>query len=152
MVFERTYLFLPDMLVGEDALGAEDLLVAELAELPPVVAGRGEENVLPVVGHDAAGHELGPGREYGVVGLEHLAGDLLGSDHHNGDLTHAEAHQRAVHVGQVAQRPVRQLVHQPVRAPDHREVPRPRRKPARRRRLQQAEEGDGQERQDRSRA
>nr|CAB3462762.1 unnamed protein product [Digitaria exilis] len=59
-------LVLPDVLEGEDALGAEDLLDAEPAQLAPVVAGGGEEDVSPVVGDDAAGDELGAGGEVGI--------------------------------------------------------------------------------------
>ena len=85
VVDQAPHLVLPDVLVGADAVVAEDLLDAQPSELPEVVAGGGaEEEVRRAVGHDVAGHELGPGGEDGVVGLEHLAGDLLGGDHHHG--------------------------------------------------------------------
>jgi hypothetical protein len=61
------HLLLPDVTKREHALGAQDLGGAELAELAPVVAGGGEEDVDPLIADDLAGEELGACGEVGVV-------------------------------------------------------------------------------------
>ncbi|BAT07197.1 Os09g0276000, partial [Oryza sativa Japonica Group] len=127
--FTRIYLVFPDVTEGEDALGAEDLGGAELAELAPVVAGGGEEDVDPLVADDLAGEQPGPRREVGVVGLEHRARRLLGGGHHQRRLPELQHHQRAVHRRELPQLAVREHVHQVVHAADHRQPPRPRRRP-----------------------
>ncbi|BAS86310.1 Os03g0741525, partial [Oryza sativa Japonica Group] len=129
LLHPRRHLVLPDVAEGEDALGAEDLGGAELAELAPVVAGGGEEDVGPAVADDLAGEEPGPGGEVGVVGLEHRARRPPRRRHHHRRLAEPQHHQRAVHAGQVTHRAVRQRVHEVVHAADHRQPPWPRRRP-----------------------
>jgi hypothetical protein len=144
------HLLLPDVTKREHALGAQDLGGAELAELAPVVAGGGEEDVDPLIADDLAGEELGACGEVGVVRPEHGARRLLGRGDDERRLAELQHHERAVDVRQVPQRPVRQHVHEVVHAADDGQLPRPWRQPWPRleghlHQLQQCHSKDGEE-------
>lgn len=143
------HLLLADVLEGQDPLGAEHLVDAELADPAPVVAGGGEDDVGPAVAADAADEEPWAVGEVGVLHLEHLTGELPRGDHHQRHRrADHERHDGPVHGRQVAQAAVHQRVHHVVHAPDHRQRARPRRAaPGAAAEAEELEDGHGQERQ-----
>ncbi|KAF7111916.1 hypothetical protein CFC21_111871 [Triticum aestivum] len=106
---------------------AEKLRGAELADTAPVVAVRREGDAEAVSSERNSGVRPRPRGEGDVVGLHDLHRRGRRRGHNDGELAHAEQHERAVPEGEVAHGAVRERAHEVVHAADHRQLPWPRR-------------------------
>ncbi|WVZ79248.1 LOW QUALITY PROTEIN: hypothetical protein U9M48_026850 [Paspalum notatum var. saurae] len=104
---------------------AEQLGDAEPAELAPVLAVRRERDAEPVTGELTDDGGPWPRRERGVVRPHDLPSRAGRRRHDDGELAHAEQHERAVPSGQVAHGAVRECAHEVVQDADDRELPWP---------------------------
>ncbi|KAB8112822.1 hypothetical protein EE612_051560, partial [Oryza sativa] len=124
---EARHLVLADAAERPHPGGRQELLRAQLAQLPPPLAVRGEEDVAGVEGdrRDGAG-DVAVG-EPEVLVPEDLPRGLRRRRHHRGHLAQPQLHQGPVLLRQSAQRPVGvRVAGEMVDAADHRQRPWPR--------------------------